>query len=512
VASRSIRNTTGGDIFLDDVGTRIPAGATIEIPAGNVLLWLDSADGGDAESFIDSGDLVVIDANGDLASSTGKGFLKLDPVEIQINGVTIEGSVKVINFEGATGSTSPGAVANVIGLQGETGLTGDQGIQGGQGGVGAQGVTGGGQGFIFDAYLATGGQNIDVEATVPLDTNRVVDSIYAHTAPTGLVAINQTGRYRIIARCGTQVSVGNQVTTSEFFLEQDTGGGFVEIPGTRGRMFNRAANEGGTHATVTVVIDATAGDLIRMRALRLSGPNNIILEDNNCGILIEDANVVGAQGPTGATSVTGATGPTGDVGPAGAPTGNTGQTGETGTAGPPGAPTGQTGATGNTGQTANTGPTGETGVTGAGEPGPTGPTGISGGPTGSTGPPAIFGGEHEEFENETLQTVTGTTTPVSVGLLTTSSLAGGDYYIEWYIESAISSNNNVTQLFIELDSVKIGNTDQTTRTSANFAPTSGFAIRTLGPGIHTVDVLGAPDATNRTSFFTTVRTRIYRIR
>jgi hypothetical protein len=108
--------------------------------------------------------------------------------------------------------------------------------------------------------------------------------------------------------------------------------------------------------------------------------------------------------------------------------------------------------------------------------------------------------------------VTGTTTPVSVGLLTTSSLAGGDYYIEWYIESAISSNNNVTQIFIELDSVQIGNTDQTTRTSANFAPTSGFAIRTLGSGIHTLDVLGAPDATNRTSFFTTVRLRIYRIR
>jgi hypothetical protein len=228
--------------------------------------------------------------------------------------------------------------------------------------------------------------------------------------------------------------------------------------------------------------------------------------------VIQDADVVGAQGPTGATSVTGATGPTGDVGPAGAPTGNTGQTGETGTAGPPGAPTGQTGPTGGTGQTANTGPTGETGVTGAGIPGTTGPTGIAGGPTGATGPDAIFGTDHEEFEDESLQTVTGTTTPVSVGLLTTGSLAAGDYYIEWYIESAISSNNNVTQIVVSLDTVEIGGTDQTTRTSANFAPTSGFAIRTLGAGIHTIDVRGAPDATNRTSFFQVVRTRIYRIR
>ncbi len=511
MASRSIRNTTGGDIFLDDIGTRIPAGTTIEIPAGNVLLWLDSADGGDAEPFIDSGDLVVIDENGDLASSTGKGFLKMDPVEIQINGVTIEGAVKVINFEGATGSGSAGAVANVVGLQGETGLTGDTGSQGSQGGVGAQGVTGGVNGFIFDAYLAVGGQNIDVEATVPLDTNRVVDSIYAHTAPTGIVVINQTGRYRVVGRVGTQVAVGNQVTTSEFFIEQDEGGGVVEIPGARGRMFNRAAAEGGTHATVACVIEATAGDLIRMRALRLSGPNNIILEDNNCGILIEDANVVGAQGPTGGSGITGNTGDTGPVGPAGAPTGSTGQTGETGIPGPPGAPTGTTGPTG-PGGTGPTGLTGETGPPGFGDLGPTGPTGSAGGSTGATGPDAIFGTDHEEFEDESLQTVTGTTTPVGVGLLTTSSLPAGDYYIEWYIESAISSNNNVTQIVIELDTIEIGGTDQTTRTSANFAPTSGFAARTLGSGIHTVEVLGAPDATNRTSFFQVVRTRIYRIR
>lgn len=512
MASRSIRNTTGGDIFLDDIGTRIPAGATIEIPAGNVLLWLDSADGGDAESFIDSGDLVVLDENGDLAASTGKGFLKMDPVEIQINGVLIEGAVKVINFQGATGSVSAGAVANVLGLQGETGLTGDQGIQGGQGNVGAQGVTGGGQGSNFDAYLATAGQNVDVEITIPLDTNRVVDAAFLHTAPTGIVLIQTSARYVLLGRCGTEVSVGNQVTTSEFFLEVDTGGGFVEVPGTRGRMFNRAAGEGGTHAAVQAIVDLGVGDLVRMRALRLSGPNNIILEDDNCGLVIQDADVVGAQGPTGATSAIGSTGPTGSVGPAGAPTGATGETGEAGIPGPPGAPTGPTGGTGVTGQTANTGPTGETGVTGAGEPGPTGPTGISGGPTGPTGPNATFGTDHEEFEDESLQTVTGTTTPVSVGLLTTGNITAGDYYIEWYIESAISSNNNVTQILINLDGGEIGGTDQTTRTSANFAPTSGFAIRTLGAGIHTIDVLGAPDAVNRTSFFQVVRTRIYRIR
>jgi hypothetical protein len=101
---------------------------------------------------------------------------------------------------------------------------------------------------------------------------------------------------------------------------------------------------------------------------------------------------------------------------------------------------------------------------------------------------------------------------VSIGLLTTSSLPAGDYFIEWYLETAISSNNNVTQIVIELDSVEIGGTDQTTRTSANFAPTSGYAIRTLGAGLHTIDALIAPDATGRTSFVQRIRTRIYRIR
>lgn len=105
MASRSIRNTTGSDIFLDDVGILIPAGETYEIPASDLLVWLRSVDGGDAEPLIDGGDLVVADSAGDLSADTGKSFLRIDPVQIQIDGVPLSGGVKVINFVGATGST-----------------------------------------------------------------------------------------------------------------------------------------------------------------------------------------------------------------------------------------------------------------------------------------------------------------------------------------------------------------------------------------------------------------------
>ena len=122
-----------------------------------------------------------------------------------------------------------------------------------------------------------------------------------------------------------------------------------------------------------------------------------------------------------------------------------------------------------------------------------------------------YGNNHEYYEDETPQTVTGTTTPQPVATFITSVLPAGDYYVEWYIESAISSNNNVTQMQIELDAVNIAMTEQNTRTSTSFFPTSGFAMRTLTNAAHTVQVLAAPDQIGRTSFIQRIRLRVHRI-
>ncbi|MBD2860433.1 collagen-like triple helix repeat-containing protein [Paenibacillus sp. IB182363] len=116
--------------------------------------------------------------------------------------------------------------------------------------------------------------------------------------------------------------------------------------------------------------------------------------------LIDDVQLLQAEGAPGAT---GPTGPTGEPGADGAD-GEPGATGPTGPTGEPGAD----GADGAPGATGSTGPTGEPGADGAdGAPGATGPTGPTGepgadgadgaagatGPTGPTGEPGADGAD-----------------------------------------------------------------------------------------------------------------------
>lgn len=501
MASRSIRNTTVSDIFLDDIGIRIPASTTIDIPPSDVLLWLRSTDGGDAEPFIDTGDLIVGDLNGDLAADTGKGFLKLDPVQIQVGGVTIDSGVKVINFDGATGTVTGGAITNIVGLQGETGLTGavgETGLTGIQGQTGPDGIPAFGSIWLDDNITPQGVTGI---FQIISSFNQVGDfhNVAASTGATGTLRPLETGSYQIIASFTIESSANIEFEYSVHI--DDVGQHQIEVDST----FTGGGGEVNSLAISGIVV-VTGNSRIDLRARKKNltdGLETFLVKHANLNIArvaiggTGPTGTTGATGGTGTTGTTGQTGATGPTGPTDGATGGTGEPGPTGETGPPGAPTGPTGATG---PTAFTGPTGETGVTGAGIPGPTGATGD-----------ATFGSNHTEFEDQTLQTVTGTTTPQSVGLLTTPSVSAGNYYIEWYMETAISSNNNVTQLVVELDGVEIGATDQTTRTSANFAPTSGFAVRTLTAGVHTVEIFGAPDAVGRTAFFQVIRSRIFRI-
>ena len=136
---------------------------------------------------------------------------------------------------------------------------------------------------------------------------------------------------------------------------------------------------------------------------------------------------VGPTGPTGPTGLSGATGPTGPTGPTGAtgPTGVTGPTGFNGVTGP----TGATGPTGPIGPTGTTGPTGANGVTGA--TGPTGATGSTGatGPTGATGATGISVSVAFAYgASVTAQTISDTTTPISLvsgNISLGASISGG---------------------------------------------------------------------------------------
>jgi len=153
---------------------------------------------------------------------------------------------------------------------------------------------------VFEAYDATGGTSFTGTAvTVPLATERIKDSIYTHSTVTnnGQVTVTETGDYRITAQVGTQITSGNARSTSEMWLEVDTGGSFSEVPGSRGFMYNRKTDEGGTHASRTLLLNVTAGDVFRMRVVRTSGSNAITLKANNSSLVIEQRGIVGVSSP-----------------------------------------------------------------------------------------------------------------------------------------------------------------------------------------------------------------------
>ena len=134
-----------------------------------------------------------------------------------------------------------------------------------------------------------------------------------------------------------------------------------------------------------------------------------------------------------------------------------------------------------------------------GEQGPSGVVGPSGaqGTIGAQGPPGegggggsgIFGSGLTHIENS------GTFTTSSIGfqqalLLTTPSVEAGDYYISWSFESFVEDNDDFKETHrIRVDDSDIigihtiGHDDK-----MDWKQESGFAIRTLAAGVHTVDI------------------------
>lgn len=73
--TRILKNTTGSDIEINDVGQTIPASSQLEIYPPDFFLWYGSADGGDLDAYITSGDIVVNDGTSDLSATDGRQYL-----------------------------------------------------------------------------------------------------------------------------------------------------------------------------------------------------------------------------------------------------------------------------------------------------------------------------------------------------------------------------------------------------------------------------------------------------
>jgi len=141
--------------------------------------------------------------------------------------------------------------------------------------------------LFFDAYDTVGGTNISSGWTdVPLDGERIKDSAFSHASPSAEVTINTAGTYLVLARVGTDISSGSTRSESEMRVMLDSGFGYAEIPGSRGIMYNRDASQGGTHASVALILSLNVGDKVKIQAQRISGSSTVILLSDNSGLVI----------------------------------------------------------------------------------------------------------------------------------------------------------------------------------------------------------------------------------
>ena len=236
------------------------------------------------------------------------------------------GAQGVVGQTGATGAQGVAGNTGVTGAQGvvgQTGATGAQGIAGQTGVTGSTGQTGipGGAGDLqiaelVNATTTTSTGNIDIA----FNTQRHLDSAFAHTLGSSILTINQTGRFRITGKVSLE-QVGTNTRSSARAILRLNG---ADVANTSGYSYHRqAGTDGNDSQTITHVLDITSGDQIQLRVAALDGVTKTIIADGS-SLLVEEADVGGNPGPTGATGATG---------PAGAPTGPTGQTGSTGATG-----------------------------------------------------------------------------------------------------------------------------------------------------------------------------------
>jgi hypothetical protein len=162
----------------------------------------------------------------------------------------------------------------------------------------------------FNAYDSAGGtttNTTNIWVDIPLDTQRISGIDFSHTLNSAEITILNSGIYLIIGTCGTNAG-SNQRTQSESRLVVDDGSGYTEVGGTKGEIYNRTTNYGGS-SSFTAPLTLSSGDKIKMQFRRVFGVATIVLQPNTSTLTI--ANIRGTRGEQGAAGVS--TGLTHDI-------------------------------------------------------------------------------------------------------------------------------------------------------------------------------------------------------
>ena len=198
-------------------------------------------------------------------------------------------------------------VFNIVKLDGVKGDKGDKGAPGADGADGIDGVvtvSGSATGY-FDAYDSSGGTTVGTTwVDIPLITERYKSTgLFAHSASSPEVIIQESYTYIINARVTTAITAGSTRTDSIMRIVKDSGSGYVEIPGTRAKMYNRTLNLGENTGNVTIVSGLNKNDRIKVQAIRDNGSSTLALEANGSSLSI--FTTTGEKGDPGADGAPG---------------------------------------------------------------------------------------------------------------------------------------------------------------------------------------------------------------
>lgn len=144
---------------------------------------------------------------------------------------------------------------------------------------------------VFGAYSGSA-QGINSGANINWDNVTLEDTTYATSGGTGNyddITINVTGLYKVTIDVSTYITSGTGRSDSRAHITLDDGGtaGAVEQSGTRCYMYNRTSGTSSNTGSTTAYLNITAGDVLRVYAVRNSGSDTVSTIANQCRISIE---------------------------------------------------------------------------------------------------------------------------------------------------------------------------------------------------------------------------------
>ena len=138
---------------------------------------------------------------------------------------------------------------------------------------------------------------------IPLDTQIRVDPAFSHTVDTPEVTINEDGWYEITYSLALGITSGNSRSDALTRLAENTGSGFVQVPGSVSATYNRNSTQNKEGASATVIRQYSAGDIIRLEALRDSSTNTISTLPDSVSLVIRNADASGEKGDPGGANM-----------------------------------------------------------------------------------------------------------------------------------------------------------------------------------------------------------------